>query len=561
MVPEGTGSSAGLVDIYNAVGTLDVAVDVDGWFTDASNPAATGALYAPLRPSRICNTQSGSNTECTSKTLGPLGVLKVPVAGFSGIPSMSSPTPPTDVVVNVTAVPATGATSSYFRVYPDGSTPPGTSDLNFSAGQTVANLVVVQVGSDGMIDIFNSAGNEDAIVDVYGYYSTVKPDVTGLLDRDGYPASGYVGTPVSGYVVNVNWAALQLTENGPLQDYDTSSTHQLNPIDKAIQQVDAWNAANPTDPLHVKVRVWAGECAPAWAKDIGSANKGQPAFATTNSCASGDASPGSGVGEWWSTEYMSDYQNFQSQLAAQYDNASEIENVTISACMTEYSEPLLKDDVSVSALTAAGYTDYLDQGCEENAITNQVSAWKHTRQSFSFNPEAVLTPGSEGNPPPICSGDTGETFTECLMSWFAQTYPSVAALENNSIRYPTLVGSYPPMYTAMVSDSSTNHVPIDFQTATLDKLECNGTDDPSGSPCPSPATLEYGLSEALNWACSALDSNQLAASNVPAVSVELPAGYTSAEYPDPPTSFPDYDDFTTAPAYNPYQACVIGDPH
>ena len=112
----------------------------------------------------------------------------------------------------------------------------------------------------------------------------------------------------------------------------------------------------------------------------------------------------------------------------------------------------------------------------------------------------------------------------------------------------------------MVSNSSTNHVPIDFQTATLDKLECNGTDDPSGSPCPSPATLEYGLSEALNWACSALDSNQLAASNVPAVSVELPAGYTSAEYPDPPTSFP--TTMTSPPrAYNPYQACVIGDPH
>ena len=76
----------------------------------------------------------------------------------------------------------------HVRVYPDGSTPPGTSDLNFSAGPTVANIVVVQVGSDGMIDIFNSAGNEDAIVDVYGYYSTVKPDVTGLLDRDRYRA-------------------------------------------------------------------------------------------------------------------------------------------------------------------------------------------------------------------------------------------------------------------------------------------------------------------------------------------------------------------------------------
>ena len=139
---------------------------------------------------------------------------------------------------------------------------------------------------------------------------------------------------------------------------------------------------------------------------------------------------------------MSDYQNFQSQLAAQYDNASEVKNVTISACMTEYSEPLFKDDVSAKCASTGRVSALPRSRVRGGPNHDQVRTWKHQRHSYSFNPEAVLTPGSEGNPPPICSGDTGETFTEVPDAWFAQTYPSVAALENNSIRYPTLVGSY-----------------------------------------------------------------------------------------------------------------------
>jgi hypothetical protein len=37
-------------------------------------------------------------------------------------------------------------------------------------GQTVPNLVVVKLGANGSIDLFNGVGTVDAIVDVVGWY-------------------------------------------------------------------------------------------------------------------------------------------------------------------------------------------------------------------------------------------------------------------------------------------------------------------------------------------------------------------------------------------------------
>ena len=48
---------------------------------------------------------------------------------------------------------------------------PTASNLNFVAGQTIPNLVVVPVGADGSIRLFNGSGGAvDLIADVAGYY-------------------------------------------------------------------------------------------------------------------------------------------------------------------------------------------------------------------------------------------------------------------------------------------------------------------------------------------------------------------------------------------------------
>jgi hypothetical protein len=73
-------------------------------------------------------------------------------------------------VLNVTATNT--AQAGFITVYPSGSAAPGTSNVNFAAGATVPNLVMVAVGPDGKVALRNgSAGQVDLIADVAGWYS------------------------------------------------------------------------------------------------------------------------------------------------------------------------------------------------------------------------------------------------------------------------------------------------------------------------------------------------------------------------------------------------------
>jgi hypothetical protein len=55
---------------------------------------------------------------------------------------------------------------------------PATSNLNLVAGQIKPNLVLVPVGSDGRIHLFNERGSVDLIVDVVGYLATGYDETT-----------------------------------------------------------------------------------------------------------------------------------------------------------------------------------------------------------------------------------------------------------------------------------------------------------------------------------------------------------------------------------------------
>jgi hypothetical protein len=87
----------------------------------------------------------------------------VQVAGLNNIPSDVLA-----VVGNITVTDTSAA--SYLTAWPDGAALPGTSDLNFTSGQTVANLVVVQVGASGKVDFYNAVGSVHVIADVFGWY-------------------------------------------------------------------------------------------------------------------------------------------------------------------------------------------------------------------------------------------------------------------------------------------------------------------------------------------------------------------------------------------------------
>jgi hypothetical protein len=170
IVPVGAG---GQVSIYNSSGSTDVIVDVGGWFTDNSNAAATGDSYVALSPSRICDTRAAgpgvAANQCNGEgaaagTLGPAGSTVVQVTGLASVPA--------NAVAMVANVTVTGTTApSFLTVWPDATARPNASDLNWVGGETVPNLVVVELGADGAVDAYNSAGSTDVIMDVEGYYA------------------------------------------------------------------------------------------------------------------------------------------------------------------------------------------------------------------------------------------------------------------------------------------------------------------------------------------------------------------------------------------------------
>ena len=160
--------SSGQVSIANAAGTVDVVADISGWFTDASDPAATGGRFTGAGPVRIIDTRGGLGG-VPRAPLRAGAPLTVQVAGLGGVPAMSAVVPPRSVLVNLTVTDTTAP--SYLAVYPSDAFTPGSSDLNWPAGGTVGNLVLARLGADGRLTLMNGAGSADVIVDVFGWFN------------------------------------------------------------------------------------------------------------------------------------------------------------------------------------------------------------------------------------------------------------------------------------------------------------------------------------------------------------------------------------------------------
>ncbi|MFD0327528.1 hypothetical protein ACFQZC_03080 [Streptacidiphilus monticola] len=182
VVPVGAG---GALDLYNgSTGTTHVVADLAGYYTGDSS----GLKFTPSPPHRILDTRAAVGVS-TRTPVKPHGTVRLQVAGRGAVPRSGV----TAVVLNVTVAGPTAA--GYLTVYPDGMTRPAASDLNWSAGETVPNHVVVRLGADGKVDFYNgSSGTVAVVADVFGSYAAgaggqffhpMPP--TRLLDTRGYP--------------------------------------------------------------------------------------------------------------------------------------------------------------------------------------------------------------------------------------------------------------------------------------------------------------------------------------------------------------------------------------
>jgi len=160
----------GKLSVFNAAGSTHVILDVMGYFDGA--PA--GTQFVPLSPRRQLDTRY-SGVWGTPDPLRPgeyrsVRLANPPTASTSGTLYYSGllPSDAKAVALNITV---TGPTASgYLTLFPTGTAPPTASNINFTAGLTIANSDVVKLGTGGNITIFNPYGTTHVIIDVVGYY-------------------------------------------------------------------------------------------------------------------------------------------------------------------------------------------------------------------------------------------------------------------------------------------------------------------------------------------------------------------------------------------------------
>jgi hypothetical protein len=218
----------GEINIYNAFGNTDVAVDVFGYVAPS-----TGALFNPITPVRVADTRSysGNTYQGAGNTLGPGATLTVNLSTVSSIGAGA-----TAIVLNVTATDGT-ENGDYLTVY-SGNSIPATSNVNFDAGKDVPNRVTIGI-TGGQVNVTNAFGSVNVIVDVTGWYGSSGYSYYPLgpyriSDTRVYPENfyqnegqslvpgssfdtliaGYVSIPAQAKAFNANVTVTNTTANG-----------------------------------------------------------------------------------------------------------------------------------------------------------------------------------------------------------------------------------------------------------------------------------------------------------------------------------------------------------
>jgi hypothetical protein len=175
----------GAVNVFNAVGTVNVLADVEGYFAPEASTNVTGEFH-PIAPVRVCDTRSTSPTPACKAhgALGPGAAMLVNVTG-TGSDAIPGNGTALSAVVNLTGV--VGSAGTYLTLSPTnpngqcpygGTTAPKFSTINLSAGLVAANRVMVALGPtttggpDTSLCVYNSAGVINVLIDAGGWFGS-----------------------------------------------------------------------------------------------------------------------------------------------------------------------------------------------------------------------------------------------------------------------------------------------------------------------------------------------------------------------------------------------------
>lgn len=151
----------GSIDLVVAETSSHLLVDVFGYYSSARGGAPTVAA----EPFRVFDTRNAVGTTGGAMRAGER--RQVRVAGVGAVPTGA-----TAVYANVTVVDPTG--EGFLTAWPAGGNAPDVSNLNFTSGEIIPNMVILGLGDDGAIDVevtlpWSPSGTAHVLVDVLGW--------------------------------------------------------------------------------------------------------------------------------------------------------------------------------------------------------------------------------------------------------------------------------------------------------------------------------------------------------------------------------------------------------
>lgn len=223
MVEVGAG---GRVSTFNWAGSTHVLADAVGYYTPSG-----GSTFTPTLSRRLLDTRTGIGGPAGA--VGPGGTRELVVrGGATGIPDDA-----TAIVVNTTATTPTAA--GWVTVHPTGGARPNASNLNFVAGLTIPNLVVVGIGAGGRVSFFNAVGSTHVLADVVGYFTpgagsvfVPLPPTRALDTRSGLGWGMGAGFPVQGgfsWPASVRGSVAGVPQNATAVVLNVTAAHATQP--------------------------------------------------------------------------------------------------------------------------------------------------------------------------------------------------------------------------------------------------------------------------------------------------------------------------------------------
>jgi len=282
----------------------------------------------------------------------------------------------------------------------------------------------------------------------------VKPALAGLIDMgvqtpyqldlpfptvDISAITPYAGS-FAGIVVNETWAQLEPTQGSEV----------WSPLDASLAAVSQWNAAHPLTPVGVKLRTFAGNTAPTWAKALGG-----PSLTISTKGVSKT------YGEWWTTPYRQAWSSFQHAMAARYDSNPLVQAVSVGSCATLTGEPFVMNltGPAIQVMEAAGWTPQAQESCLGGALADY-AGWVHTPVDFAFNPYRTVVTGNAV----LDQSFTDQVMQACADSW-SHGGPT-CVLGNNGLSATATTDRSGPVYAQIDTlwQQTPTHVGVYFQT-------------------------------------------------------------------------------------------------